>query len=501
MLVKVRNDDPSRLSSTERTVVNWLKSWSGPHAVPGIAVVQCQDADVVVWTPQTCVVVGVHGFTERVTGTLTCAQGQPWTVDGKPAPIDGDADPLERVRRQTVELAGQLRAAPGREQVPVSGLVLLVPQLGSRVKLEKGELPTGIDVLIGDGPSSLRAYFTKLAEGAPPSWDAAQVGQALGALGFAAAASYSDLVSEGFPVPDSARDAPLPFASRATEVLVPSVPTQQPGEPGGAVPQRGGEPRSGGPEGEGRPVATPERGGSGKGAGGVAKKAVPAATSAAAYAAVTGMTHPPGAGTQGRGNPPPPTPIPSRQPPPASGSGQPQPASPPGAGQSGPPPSGFASPQGGYPQQGATAQQPGFAPQPGTARQPAGAGQPAGQQGSYAGPQGGYAGQPGGYAPQQGGGYGPPQGGFPLWRGQRATGAVEQRRRRKDLPIMGALLLAVIVLVIAIACTATTTRTTDKHEQTHTSVVEATTTSHTTDPTIPSTSAAPACFPLAPCPG
>lgn len=141
MLVKVRNDDPSRLSSTERTVVNWLKSWSGPHAVPGIAVVQCQDADVVVWTPQTCVVVGVHGFTERVAGTLSCAQDQPWTVDGKPAPLEGDADPLERVRRQTVDLAGQLRAAPGREHVPVSGLVLLVPQLGSRVKLEKGRCP------------------------------------------------------------------------------------------------------------------------------------------------------------------------------------------------------------------------------------------------------------------------------------------------------------------------------------------------------------------------
>ncbi|GAB2516000.1 hypothetical protein [Nocardia heshunensis] len=457
MLVKVRNDDPSRLSNTERTVVNWLKSWSGPQAVPGIAVVQCQDADVVVWTPQTCVVVGVHGFTDRVTGTLTCAQDQPWTVDGKPAPIDGDADPLERVRRQTVDLAGQLRAAPGREQVPVSGLVLLVPQLGSRVKLEKGELPVGIDVLIGDGPSSLRAYFTKLAEGAPASWDAAQVGQALGALGFAAAASYSDLVTEGFPVPDSARDAPLPFSSRTTEVL--SVPTAYPTEPLSAPsgPGAGSTGRPGGPDDETRPVVQQEPAVPARGAGSAAKAAIPAATSAAAaaaaYAAVTGMQpqSSPAATPSGRGNPPPPTPMPGARPtqPLPAQMGQPQrpPAPGPGSGpQSGRPPGTFAQ----APQQ----QQP----------------------------------------PQQ-------QTGFPLWSEQRATRGGEPKRRRKDLPIIAGLVLAVIILVIAIACTGKTTSTPSKQpQQKQSAVVDATTTTHTTDPTIPRTSDAPACFPLAPCP-
>ncbi|WP_282786142.1 NERD domain-containing protein, partial [Nocardia sp. CC201C] len=227
--MKVRNDDPSRLSSTERTVVNWLKSWSGPHAVPGIAVVQCQDADVVVWTPQTCVVIAVHGFTERVNGTLHCAEDEPWTVDENPAPVDGDGNPLERVRRQTTELARQLRAAPGREHVPVSGLVLLVPQLGSRLKLTKGAMPPGIDVLLGDGPSSLRAYFTGLADGADPAWDAAQVGQALGALGFAAAATHSDLVLEGFDPPAANRTPPPPNSVPARSV--PSVPVAAPEPP------------------------------------------------------------------------------------------------------------------------------------------------------------------------------------------------------------------------------------------------------------------------------
>ncbi|MEC3953330.1 hypothetical protein VMT65_09840 [Nocardia sp. CDC153] len=468
MLVKVRNDDPSRLSSTERTVVNWLKSWSGPHAVPGIAVVQCQDADVVVWTPQTCVVVGVHGFTERVTGTLLCAQDQPWTVDGKPAPIDGDADPLERVRRQTVDLAGQLRSAPGREHVPVSGLVLLVPQLGSRVKLDKGALPAGIDVLIGDGPSSLRAYFTKLAEGAAPSWNAAQVGQALGALGFAAAATYSDLVAEGFPVPDSAQDAPLPFASRATEVMVPSVPTTYPTEeltaaarsgPSDQPPEGGqGAPRPGaaGSTEEGRPVAVPQ-GPSvpSKGAGATAKSAIPAASSAAAaaaaYAAVTGMSSQPASSQgPGRAGPPPPTPIP--------GARQPQPSTAP----IGPAPIGPAQ----------RPPAPGFGPGPQSGPQSAGfAPQPQQQQ---------------------------PGSGFPLWRGQPTTVAGKPRRR-KDVPIIGALILIVVILVIAIACTGGSTRVPSKESPQRSAVVDTTTTTHSTDPTLPHTTIPPACFPLQPC--
>ncbi|MFD6356067.1 hypothetical protein [Nocardia tengchongensis] len=471
MLVKVRNDDPSRLSSTERTVVNWLKSWSGPHAVPGIAVVQCQDADVVVWTPQTCVVVGVHGFTERVTGTLECAQDQPWTVDERPAPLDGDADPLDRVRRQTMDLAGQLRSAPGRELVPVSGLVLLVPQLGSRVKLEKGELPTGIDVLIGDGPSSLRAYFTTLAEGAPASWDAAQVGQALGALGFAAAATYSDLVSEGFPVPDSARDAPLPFANRPTEVMVPSVPpaSPEPEEPKPSLSKRepgatghGSESRSGG-RGPGDRSAAQQEPGRGPGVGAAIAGATSATAAERAYRALAGTSEP--QQTPGR-TPPPPTPIPGAAQagrPPGPGAGPGQPPRPPGigpgnrsrseAGPSGPPPG------------------------PGPAGPPPVSGPPQG---------------PGPAAPQQDR--------FPLWNEQQSLGS--GRKRRRDMPIIGGLILAAIILVIAIACTARNTPTPSPNKQqqpTHSTVVDAPTSAHSTDPTLPRTTVPPACFPLQPC--
>jgi len=237
MLVKVRGDDPSRLSSTERTVVNWLKSWTGPHALPGIAVVKSRGADVVVWTPRTCVVVVVKGFTERVNGALRCSEAEPWTIDGAPAPLEDGQDgtgPMSEVLTRTGELERELRAAPGRESVGVMGIVLVIPQLGTRITLEKGALPPGIDVVVGDGPSSLRAYFTRITGGgagvhpaAADSWDAAQVGQALGALGFAAAATYSDLIAEGFPAPRE----PVAPQPPAVSPIPASVPVASPHRP------------------------------------------------------------------------------------------------------------------------------------------------------------------------------------------------------------------------------------------------------------------------------
>ncbi|WP_067564616.1 hypothetical protein [Nocardia acidivorans] len=509
MLVKVRNDDPSRLSGTERTVVNWLKSWSGPHAVPGIAIVQCQDADIVVWTPQTSVVLGVHAFAERVTGTLSCAQDEPWTVDGKPAPIDGDADPLERVRRQTMELANQLRSAPGRENVPVSGLVLLVPQLGSRVKLEKGTLPPGIDVLIGDGPSSLRNYFTGLAEGAAPSWDAAQVGQALGALGFAAAATYSDLVSEGFSPPESARSSALPMSAAPT-VVVPSVPVQSEApaapsnRPGATDAESSSGPGTSGEKDEPRGSAAPSGSGDSPGGEQPSRKSgsggrvaaagagiAGAAAAAAAYRAVTGSSEH------------------HDQPSGGSPQGPPGPGSPQGPGGQGSPqgPAGQGYPQGqagqGFPQ--GTAGQ-GFAqsapqgPGPGQARPSQSGwqgGQPPRQQGVPAGPpvesspQASYS-----AAPSQ-----PAAPGFPIWNQPNAPAAAPRPRRRKDLPIILGLILVVVILAVAAMCTGGSTRHTDKNTPTQpTSAVHRTSSNATTttDPTIPKTTVAPPCFPLQP---
>ncbi|MEV5647431.1 hypothetical protein AB0L57_04180 [Nocardia sp. NPDC052254] len=210
MLVKVRNDDPSRLSNSERTVANWLKTWTGANALPGIAVVAAGAADAIVWTPKTCVVIVIKDFGERVTGTLRVSGYRPWTVDDRVAPLAGTeagTEPMTEIRARTGELAQLLRGAPGRERVGVTGMVLVMPQLGSRVALDKGDLPDGMDIVLGDGPAALRNYFTRITTDAPDTWDATQVGQALGALGFAAAATHSDLTAEGFPA-QIARPAP-----------------------------------------------------------------------------------------------------------------------------------------------------------------------------------------------------------------------------------------------------------------------------------------------------
>ncbi|MGV9676852.1 hypothetical protein ACWDSJ_16380 [Nocardia sp. NPDC003482] len=250
MLVKVRNDDPSRLSATERTVVNWLKSWTGAHALPGIAVIKAGGTDAIVWTPKICVVMTVKGFTERVNGTLAVSAHEPWTIDGRVAPLEGaqsGTEAMGEIRERTAEIQQLLRAAPGREGVGVIGVVLVIPQLGTRISLDKGELPEGIDVVVGDGPSSLRSYVARITEGAPDSWNAAQVGQALGALGFAAAATYSDLTAEGFPAPRADRTPSRP-ADRAEGASVPpGAPIPQPGagfsgqgQQGVPIPQPGG---------------------------------------------------------------------------------------------------------------------------------------------------------------------------------------------------------------------------------------------------------------------
>ncbi|WP_227985506.1 hypothetical protein [Nocardia spumae] len=245
MLVKVRNDDPSRLSNSERTVANWLKTWTGAHALPGIAVVAAGAADVIVWTPKTCVVVVIKDFTERASGTLAVSGYRPWTIGDRIAPLAGTeagTEPMTEIRARTGEIAQLLRAAPGRERVGVTGMVLVMPQLGSRVTLDKGDLPDGMDIVLGDGPAALRSYFARITADAPDTWDATQVAQALGAFGFAAAATHSDLTAAGFPAQTVRTPPPAPpgAARPSRRSGRAPVPSGAPVPVGAAMPGQGG---------------------------------------------------------------------------------------------------------------------------------------------------------------------------------------------------------------------------------------------------------------------
>ncbi|RDI50801.1 hypothetical protein DFR68_105278 [Nocardia mexicana] len=457
--MKVRNDDPSRLSSTERTVVNWLKSWTGAHALSGIAVVKAHGADMIVWTPTTCVVVVVKGFTERMNGALNAADTAPWTVDGHIAPLEGVQDgtePMAEVRARTAEIAHLLRGAPGREQVAVMGIVLVIPQLGTRVSLEKGHLPEGLDVVVGDGPSSLRAYFTRIsgggdsgttgeaapagpAPGDPATWDAAQVSQALGALGFAAAATYSDLTAEGFPPPrgDRTRSHPAP------EAPVPPVTAAPPGAPPST------------PPGSGAPIPPPP--------GGPAPIPVPGGAPATAG----------GQPAPQRESAPPPTSYGHSQP--ATGYREPQ---------SEPAARGYGSPQ----RESASAA-PGYAPpQREFASSPPGYGS---QQRPYASATPSYG------SPQQS--YSSPAQPYSVPFEPRPPKPMRPRGRGY-VPLV---LLALLVLVLAVAALCTAGSDDEPSKPAPAPVTTATTVPRTTttDPTVPPDTPGPACFPLQPdCP-
>lgn len=208
MLVKVRDSDPSRLSSTERIVVDWLMTWRGSRALSGLASIGPRGTDMIVWTPKTCVLVLIRGLTERMVGTLNCGQDQPWTIDGSAATLEAgekDRTPLDDLVDRADDVEQKLRAIPNLADTNITGVVLVVPQLGSRLKLAKGELPQGTDVLLGDGPSSLRNYINRTTSGSPDIWDAGRVEQAVAALGIRPAVTASELMSEGFPAARAAK--------------------------------------------------------------------------------------------------------------------------------------------------------------------------------------------------------------------------------------------------------------------------------------------------------
>ncbi|MFE2994012.1 hypothetical protein ACFXG4_03220 [Nocardia sp. NPDC059246] len=86
----VINGDGSRVPGTEKEVPDWLRIWNGDYRIGdyrigGIAISGCYipdrrpghsgnatEADLVIITPQLCVVIQVEGLTEPVDGQMTC---------------------------------------------------------------------------------------------------------------------------------------------------------------------------------------------------------------------------------------------------------------------------------------------------------------------------------------------------------------------------------------------------------------------------------------------
>lgn len=197
------------MSGPEQKAINWLRS----RKSPGIAISGCYipdrgrsyEADLVVITPESSVVIEVKGILERIGGTLSCPVNSRWSlpgIDGDPVHVrTGDTNPLDQVAAGMFGLKRLAEQVGGEQGLFVAGLVLVVPSPGAAVRLDKGltPMPTGRDVLRGTDSSELMAWFDRSARRRETPWTAELVLDVLAALGISDAASHTDLLAEGFP--------------------------------------------------------------------------------------------------------------------------------------------------------------------------------------------------------------------------------------------------------------------------------------------------------------
>lgn len=227
MLVQVHGDDAASATGPEQKVVRWLQSWFGDESVSGVAVVNCpipchragtgqgHRAGIVVFTPQTCLIIEVLGLAERVNGTLVCSGNGPWTVPSQSARIAGaeGASPVIRVSEYMFDLERLIRVP--EQRWAVTGLVLLIPRAGTRVTLRKNALPIGVDVVLGDRRATLREHFVRLAERGDAQWNADLVHRALSRFDLPEPPTRDELIAEGFPATRYRPAAPAPVPAAA----------------------------------------------------------------------------------------------------------------------------------------------------------------------------------------------------------------------------------------------------------------------------------------------
>ncbi|MGW4774190.1 nuclease-related domain-containing protein [Nocardia sp. NPDC004278] len=209
MTMLVINGD-REMPGTEKRVVGWLQSHS---ANPAIAISGCyipdrrgrrsEEADLVVITPQTCFVIEVKGILKRASGVLTCPINARWhlsDVDGDPVHVRaGDNNPMDQVTGRMYDLKALAEQAGGHDLF-VAGLVLVIPQYRTTVTLNKGPMPVGRDVLLGDRPNELLAQLYRAARRSETPWTADLVLKLLAALDIRDdAVSYTKLLGLGFP--------------------------------------------------------------------------------------------------------------------------------------------------------------------------------------------------------------------------------------------------------------------------------------------------------------
>ncbi|MBF6176299.1 NERD domain-containing protein [Nocardia blacklockiae] len=208
MLVRVQN---AAGTVAERTLVDWLRTWKGPGDPHGVATVNCSlfhndrlhQFDAVVWTPTSCVVIEAEALAEQASGELEVPLNGPWRVGNQVVTLEGGdrRTPLDKSRDHTYALQSWL-AERGLGQRVVSGVVLVVPQNGSDLRIRQLWSDPSFEVVLGDDPRRLADYLNTLASQGRAQWtptDIALTFRGLGILPYLPAPQ--DLEHEGFGGP------------------------------------------------------------------------------------------------------------------------------------------------------------------------------------------------------------------------------------------------------------------------------------------------------------
>ncbi|MFC8042576.1 hypothetical protein [Nocardia sp. NPDC057353] len=235
-------------------MIDWLQAGE----LPGLTVAGCRlpspggirkvlrtglDADLVVFTPRTCLVIDVEMPTEPMTGDMQCPAAEPWRMAGIAGdPIEvrlRDTNPLDRLT-ETTEAVG---AALGEQDsaLEVLGLLVVVPFAGVPITLnvDREGLPAGTDVLLAEHPHQLNERLAAVDRVRPVAWTVGRVREALdvlvgeqhgltdeqlGALGFPGAGAES-------PPPAAVPPAAGVAGPIATATAVPPASGTGPGAP------------------------------------------------------------------------------------------------------------------------------------------------------------------------------------------------------------------------------------------------------------------------------
>ncbi|MDN2499263.1 hypothetical protein FHY52_21660 [Nocardia nova] len=207
---------------TQQQVVEWLANYvTQPGiAVSGVYIPRLDggstEADLLVFTPHAAAVIEVDALRKKTRGPLSYSMNERWSapsIHGDPVQLRGDdLNPLHQVRRPVSALRTFVAELTRGPEPFVDGLILLIPKSGNTVTLDKGPMPAGFTVLLGDSASQLYSWFGRTAQHRDRTpWTAELVVTVLTALRVDRTRDaesrrrlYAELVAEGFPTEVSA---------------------------------------------------------------------------------------------------------------------------------------------------------------------------------------------------------------------------------------------------------------------------------------------------------